>query len=101
MPSPTPDTLQTLNDVDRRLHDARLGGADALGQLVQGCRQYLLLLATAQFDYDLRNKFAPSDLVQDTFLDAQRDFVRFYGTTQQELLLWLRRILLNNLADAR
>src|SRR5262245_5855394 len=101
MRSPTPDTPQTPDDVAHCLRDARRGADDALGHLLQGCRQYLLLIANEQLDRDLREKLAPSDLVQDTFLDAQRDFARFYGTSQQELLVWLRRILLNNLADAR
>jgi RNA polymerase sigma-70 factor (ECF subfamily) len=34
--------------------------------------------------------------VQETFLEAQRDFARFQGTTEAELLAWLRRLLLNN-----
>lgn len=101
MSSPHADPPPGTSDTERRLRDARLGGDDALGQLLQGCRQYLLLVANEQFDRDLRDKLAPSDLVQDTFLEAQRDFARFHGTTQEELLAWLRRILLNNLADAR
>jgi RNA polymerase sigma-70 factor (ECF subfamily) len=37
--------------------------------------------------------------VQETFLDAYRNFAQFQGTTEAELLAWLRRLLLNNLAD--
>jgi RNA polymerase sigma-70 factor (ECF subfamily) len=37
--------------------------------------------------------------VQDTFLEAVRDFPRFEGTTEQELLSWLRCILRNNVAN--
>jgi len=37
--------------------------------------------------------------VQDTFLEAQRDFQRFQGTTAEELRAWLRRVLLNNVAN--
>jgi RNA polymerase sigma-70 factor (ECF subfamily) len=32
-------------------------------------------------------------------LEAFRDFSRFQGSTESELLHWLRRLLLNNLAD--
>jgi RNA polymerase sigma-70 factor (ECF subfamily) len=40
-----------------------------------------------------------SDLVQESFLEAQRDIVRFRGNNIDELLAWLRQILLHNLAD--
>ncbi len=40
-------------------------------------------------------------MVQETFLKAHRHFGRFHGTTETELLAWLRRLLLNNLADFR
>ena len=48
----------------------------------------------------LHGKVAASDLVQETLLEAGRDFAHFGGHTRHELLGWLRRILLNNLADA-
>src|SRR5262249_2931996 len=47
----------------------------------------------------LRGKVDPSDLVQETFLTAHRDFARFHGTTEAELVAWLRRILASRLAD--
>jgi len=87
------------NDLEHRIREAQCGSAEALGQLFEGCRQYLLLVANKQLHADLRDKVAPSDLVQDTFLDAQRDFGKFHGHTEPELLAWLRRILLNNLTD--
>jgi RNA polymerase sigma-70 factor (ECF subfamily) len=40
-----------------------------------------------------------SDLVQETFLEAQRDFEHFHGHSQSELLAWLRQLLLHNLAN--
>src|SRR5580704_12939343 len=48
---------------------------------------------------DVQAKGAASDLVQETFLEAQRDFARFHGTTEVELLAWLRQILVNNVAN--
>jgi RNA polymerase sigma-70 factor (ECF subfamily) len=32
-------------------------------------------------------------------MDAVRDFAQFHGATEDELLQWLRRLLLNNLID--
>src|SRR5262245_20956863 len=98
---PSPNTPpQRSQDIAHRVQDAREGSSEALGQLLEGCRQYLLLVANQQLDPGLRDKLGPSDLVQETFLDAQQDFRHFHGHTEPELLAWLRRILLNNLADA-
>jgi RNA polymerase sigma-70 factor (ECF subfamily) len=49
----------------------------------------------------LRSKQGASDLVQETFLEAQRAFARFHSGTKEEFLAWLRTLLLNNLADSR
>ena len=37
--------------------------------------------------------------MQQTFLEAQQDFQGFHGDSEVELLAWLRRLLLNNLAN--
>jgi RNA polymerase sigma-70 factor (ECF subfamily) len=83
---------------EQLLASARAGAPEMLGQLLEGCRQYLLLVANQELEPDLQGKVGPSDVVQETFLEAQRDFGGFRGSTEQELLAWLRRILLNNLA---
>src|SRR5262249_46663651 len=43
-------------------------------------------------------KVEAADLVQETFLAAHRHFVRFRGTTEPELVSWLRQILASRLA---
>lgn len=78
---------------------ARAGSPEALGRVLELCRNYLLHVADRQLDADLRAKGGASDLVQETFLEAQRDFAGFGGTTEDELLAWVRRILLNNAAN--
>jgi RNA polymerase sigma-70 factor (ECF subfamily) len=50
-------------------------------------------------DRRLQGKLDPSDLVQETFMEAHRDFGQFGGTTEAELLAWLRQILVTNLAN--
>lgn len=82
------------------LERARGGCDEALGDLLDSCRQYLLLTANRLLDRDLRGKLGPSDVVQETLHEAQLGFQRFQGLNEEELLAWLRRILLNNLADA-
>jgi RNA polymerase sigma-70 factor (ECF subfamily) len=80
---------------------AQAGSREALGQVLEACRAYLLLIAQQELEPALQAKGGASDLVQQTFLEAQRDFVRFQGTTHEELLAWTRRLLLNNLANFR
>lgn len=81
------------------LADARAGSPDALGRALEACRAYLLLVAERELNPALRAKAGASDIVQQTFLEAQRDFGRFHGGSEAELLAWLRHLLRNNLAD--
>jgi len=82
------------------LLDQAKGGADAaLGDLLSSYDHYLTLLARVQIGRRLRGKVDPADLVQETFLEAHRQFTRFRGTTEAELTAWLRRILAGQLAQ--
>jgi RNA polymerase sigma-70 factor, ECF subfamily len=84
---------------DPDISAARAGSKEAIGSALEGCRGYLLGIAERELDADLRAKGGASDLVQETFLEAQRDFAGFRGETEADLLAWLRRLLLNNLAN--
>jgi RNA polymerase sigma-70 factor, ECF subfamily len=75
------------------LAQARCGSTDALGQVLIECRPFLLQIARRQLAPDLRAKSGASDLVQDTFLEAQQTFNHFRGTTANELRWWLRCLL--------
>lgn len=91
-----------MNDISRTtlqrlFQDARRGKPQALGPLLESFRNYFNLLAAAQIDKKLQVRCSPSDVVQETFLEAHRDFGQFIGKTQEEFLAWLRRILINNL----
>jgi DNA-directed RNA polymerase specialized sigma24 family protein len=51
-----------------------------LGQLLQGWRDYLLLLANQQLDSVLLAKGGASDLVQEAFLEAQQGVQQFQNS---------------------
>jgi RNA polymerase sigma-70 factor (ECF subfamily) len=61
----------------------------------------LLTVANQELPRELRAKLGASDVVQDTLLEAQRDLFQFAGQREEILLSWLRRMLLNNLANLR
>lgn len=97
--SPHTKTPLSPRDVERWIADARGGDREALGRLLERYRHYLSRIAGRELAPSLRAKVAPSDLVQDTFLEAGRDFARFRGRIEAELRGWLRRILRNNLTN--
>lgn len=85
--------------VDRWLRQARDGSPSALGLALEAGRKYLLQVANRSLDDRLRAKVAASDLVQDTYLAAQRDFGQFRGATEAEFYRWLLAILAHRLAN--
>jgi RNA polymerase sigma-70 factor (ECF subfamily) len=82
---------------ERLLSEARKGNSERLGALLELYRNYLYLLARTQIDLHLQGRASASDVVQETFLDACRDFSQFRGGTEKELLAWLRQVLVCNL----
>ena len=71
------------------------GDAEQLGRF----RPYLLFLARMSWDRRLQPKLDPSDLVQQTLLQAHGKLNQFQGNTDEELAGWLRQILANVLAE--
>ena len=82
--------------------ESALGGDDgALARLLESLRTYLQLMAESELDPELRQKVGASDLVQDTLIEAERDFRQFAGRSAAEFKAWLRQILRNNAANLR
>jgi RNA polymerase sigma-70 factor (ECF subfamily) len=82
---------------EQLLLQARAGDNIALGQLLERYRNYLTLLARLQIGRRLQGKLDPADAVQETFLQAHRNFARFRGSSAGELTAWLRQILASRL----
>jgi RNA polymerase sigma-70 factor (ECF subfamily) len=88
-------TFQQLVDA------ARNGSNEALGELLDQWRNYLLLVANQELGDDLAAKAGASDVVQDAFAQAQQSFPNFKGQCQAELIAWLRQILLRQIFALR
>jgi RNA polymerase sigma-70 factor (ECF subfamily) len=86
-------------DPERLIDLARHGSGEALGQLLELYRNYLTLLSRLQMRRRLQSKVDTADLIQETFLEAHRDFTQFRGDTEAELIRWLRQILIRNLVN--
>ncbi len=85
------------NDFLQLIRNAKGGCSDSLEELIRECQPYLLAIANAEIDADLAAKVGASDLVQNSMLSAQRCIGNFEGESREELLAWLRGILLNDL----
>jgi RNA polymerase sigma-70 factor (ECF subfamily) len=92
------DAAGPMSSVPVLISDARRGEKDSIGILLQQYRNYLTVLASTQIESRLQPRVSPSDVVQETMLRAHKNFGQFRGTTEQELVAWLRQILVNNLA---
>jgi RNA polymerase sigma-70 factor, ECF subfamily len=85
--------------LDPLLAQARAGDQAALGRLLELYRNYLRLMARSLIHRPLEVRLDASDLVQETYLKAHREFRQFVGSGERELVAWLRRILVRTLSN--
>ncbi len=79
---------------------ARDGDDSALNEIWRQLRSYLLIFADQRLDDGLRGKLDASDVVQQSLLEAHRDFGEFRGESESELKSWISRLVVHNLSDA-
>ncbi|MHB8862163.1 MAG: sigma-70 family RNA polymerase sigma factor [Pirellulaceae bacterium] len=75
-------------------------GAEGNDRRLDRFRSYLRLLAEMHLDHRLLSKLDPSDMVQETLLQAHRALHQFRGQTDGQMAAWLRQILARKLAHA-
>lgn len=85
-----------LSDENNRFLDSNKSPAEIL----ESFRSYLLMVANRETNPKLKLKVSPSDFVQMTLILANHDFPEFRGTTERELLGWLKTILFRQIASA-
>ena len=93
MPSET-----TSRSIERMLMLAKAGDTAILGGLLNHYSNYMKVLCHARLDPRIRGRVDASDVVQESILEAYRDFTGFEGNTSAEFTGWLRKILVHNLA---
>ena len=101
---PTPPSLASEQATDpelaRLIRCARNGDAQAVADVLERYRAYLRAIASRQLGSPLARRMDASDLVQQTFLEAQRQLHILFGCDEPQLRAALRQILRCNLANA-
>ncbi|WP_422928481.1 sigma-70 family RNA polymerase sigma factor [Singulisphaera sp. PoT] len=81
------------------INEARKGNLEALGFAFEKYRAEITQAAASLLAENLRVKVDVGDLVQETYLEAYRDFSQFDGKTGAEWKAWLKKILQNNIKE--
>src|SRR5438309_8197167 len=84
---------------EQLLQEIRQGDPTALGRLLELYRHYVGLLARVQIGQRLQGKVDAADLVQETFLEAHRNFPLFRGSSEAQFVSWLRQILAGRMGN--
>lgn len=87
------------NEWDQLIADTRDGDSTALGEIVSRLHSYLLAVADSELSTRTRKRVNPSDIVQQTVLEASQSIHSFRGTSEKELRAWLRTVVVNTVID--
>ena len=79
------------------LEKAKAGQPQALGELLQSCREQLLRIVKFRMDPRLRSRLDADDVIQDSFIEATQRFDDFVANQEMPFFLWLRFIAVQKL----
>jgi RNA polymerase sigma-70 factor (ECF subfamily) len=91
--TPTPPDTEQLLDL------AAAGDPDARGMLLQRHRQRLLALVALRLDRRLTARADPSDVVQDSLVEADRRLGDYLRDRPLPFYVWLRQLALERVVD--
>lgn len=91
------DKRDPVESFEQLVRKAQSGDRNAIGNLTERYRKYLLLIANQDIGPGLRTKMGASDVVQDSLINAQAHFEQFHGTSEKEFMAWLKSILTNDI----
>lgn len=95
------DSSLLHRELKKLLQQVRSGDSIALGCVLERYRPFLLQIANDTLNPPLKQKVGASDVVQQSLLEAGQSICSFDGDSPDALAGWLRRILLNNVANLR
>lgn len=98
----TPSTSEPSlpsQELTELIESARKGDEEALNLLIALSRVVIREQAGNGFPSAVARRVDPSDVVQETLLEASRDFHDFQGKSGKEWRAWLERVLANNLVE--
>jgi RNA polymerase sigma-70 factor (ECF subfamily) len=88
---PMPDSTTDSAETRRLLELVRLGDRHAFGELFAQHRPYLSQVVELRLDHQLRSRVDPSDIVQETQMEAFRRLPDFLRRQPMPFRLWLRK----------
>lgn len=92
--------MTSVSEIDTIIDRASHGDETALGQALQFFRSRLKQSVAMRMDQRLYGRIDPSDVVQETFLDAARRLREFAKEPERmPLLLWIRLLAVQRLVD--
>ncbi len=83
------------------IHRAKAGEQQALNELIETWRTYLLHVTNGSLGQQMQAKLGASDIVQSACLEIHKHFGQFRGESVEEWKSWLRNMLVRDIQDAR
>ncbi|MFO0841517.1 MAG: sigma-70 family RNA polymerase sigma factor [Gemmataceae bacterium] len=87
------------DDTDELIEGAGRGDAAALSQLLVRHRPRLRQMVSVRMDHRLAARVDPSDVIQDTLIEAARRFADYLRDRPLPFYPWLRQMALDRLTD--